>query len=284
MASGSSLTHSRGVLQLRYGIVRLVLVALLAFLAWAAYAYLDPRGYGWVAAAAIGLIALAWFGLRWRRVRRARARDASADRWAEALMDPPRRPAATRELREEREKLDTNKGKEASRHARLTLVLAELLEANGKAKEAVEVLDEVNDEELEEVLGAIVRHARAVSHLSAGDPKAAAAALDALPGPCGDPNVDIRIRLMRGLIAAESGDTDEALEIARFAREEVRGEADLELEARVLEAVALDASGQREDALTVMARVGDDMLDVLLVLGLPRVKRLAAAVIESRDE
>ncbi len=266
-------------MQMRAGIYRLLRMAVVAGAAFLGYRWLAPMGLGWVVLAVAGAGALGWLGYRVVRARRERALDARADRWAEALLTPPLRPAAVRELRALREAAR----RAPAEHARLTLVLAELLEADGEAAAALEALAEVGTAGLTPSLRAVIRHARAVAHLSAGDPEAARAALEADDTPSGDPSIELRLRMMRGLVEAETGNAAEAARVAAEAREEARDDADLVLEARVLEAVALDAAGRRADALARMARLGDEMLDVLVLLGLPRVRALASAVLEARE-
>lgn len=269
-------------MRMRAPLMRFLRIALVAVLAWLGFRWLEPRGLGGMGLGVAGALAIAWIFWRAMRIRRQRASDAQSDRWAEALMSPPERPAAILHLREELAALDPKK--DAASHARLTLVLAELLEADGSPDEALDALAAVRLPELNDTLGAVVCHARAVSHLSAGDPAKAAEALDAMAGPTGDRAIDTRVRLMRGLIAAESGDGEEALQIAELCREEAAGEADVILEARVLEAVALDVRGDHEDALMAMRVISEDMLEVLAVLGLPRVRALAAEVLGERAE
>ena len=69
------------------------------------------------------------------------------------------------------------------------------------------------------------------------------------------------------------------LEIAEDTLDEVGSDRDLATEARVLRALAQDASGDVDGALASMRRLGDDMLAVLVVLGLPRVRRLAESAL-----
>src|SRR5690606_23944928 len=119
----------------------------------------------------------------------------------------------------------------------------------------------------------MVRHARAVASLSAGDVEGAAARLDEVGRGGLDRELDLRIRALRGLVLAEKGEGTRALEIAEEVRLEAGSDADLRMEARVVKAVALDVLGEREDAIKVMRALGEEMLGVLLVLGLPRVKK-----------
>ena len=115
----------------------------------------------------------------------------------------------------------------------------------------------------------------AVASLSAGDVESASSMLDELGGPSGDRALDLRIRALRGLVLAEKGEGARALELAEEVRVEAGSDPELRIEARVLKAVALDVLGEREDAIKVMRALGEEMLGVLLVLGLPRVKKLA---------
>lgn len=263
---------------MRAWLLRGLRVVFIAVSAWLGFSYLAPRGLGWVVWAVLGGLAALYFGRRAHRAIGRRRENARADAWAEALMDPALRPAAIRGLRDEIEALGA---KSPVEHARRTLVLAELLEANGEPRAGREALDLVDDAALAESLAAVVRHARAVSSLSAGDAVAAAEALDALPGPCGDAVMDLRIRLLRGLIAVEEGQPERGLEIARELREET-DDADLRTELRVLEAVAREAAGQRQAAIKAILALDDEMLDVLRVLGLPRVRAIVTVAMDAR--
>lgn len=259
-------------MQMRGWLFRILRAAFIAALAWIAYRWLAPDGLGWLVPVLAGLAALAWIALRVRRARAARAEDARADRWAEALMDPPLRPGAIRELRAELETLDADK--HAPRYARLALVLAELLEADGDPGAAREALERVKLGKLPARTKAMVQHARAVAALSAGDVREASSLLDAIAS-CGDREIDLRVRALRGFVLAERGEAERALELAEELRIDAGSDADLRMEARVLKAVALDVAGDRADAVKVLRALGEEMLGVLLVLGLPRVRELA---------
>ena len=263
-------------------LLRLFRLLMVALAAWLAFRWLEPQGLGWVVLAVAGLAVALWIGFRAVLVRRARAEEAQADRWAEALLVPEQRPAAVRELQAERALRDPKNPKHAEAHARLTLVLAELLEAEGKPDAALDALGEVALAGLSDALRAVVLHARAISHLSAGDPEAAGASLDAIGGPCGTRDVDLRVRLARGLVHVERGEREDALIVADEVRQESGDDRHLLLEARVLKAVAL-AEGDREAGLKTMAGIDDEMLEVLVVLGLPRVRRLADEALGQRD-
>ncbi|HEY8427022.1 MAG TPA: hypothetical protein VIL20_01555, partial [Sandaracinaceae bacterium] len=115
---------------------------------------------------------------------------------------------------------------------------------------------------------------RAVAALSAGDVREASSLLDAIAS-CGDREIDLRVRALRGFVLAERGEAERALELAEELRIDAGSDADLRMEARVLKAVALDVAGDRADAVKVLRALGEEMLGVLLVLGLPRVRELA---------
>jgi len=266
-------------MRMRAGIYRVLRIALIGAVAWLVWRWLQPMGLGWLVLAIAGAGAGGWILFRVWRVKQAQRLDARADGWAEALVDPSRRPEAIEELRAERAE---HLGRAPEDHARLTLVLAELLEADGDAAGAVEVLGEVGPSGLDPALAAIVQHALAVAHLSDGDVAAARATLEDRDRS-GDPKLELRCRMLLGLIEAEDGHHAEAKRIASESKEEALDDEDLRIEARVLEAVAFDAAGDRDEALARMARLGDEMLEVLTVLGLPRVRRLADEALAERD-
>ncbi len=269
-------------MQMRGWLLRTFRMAFIAIAAWVAYRVLEPKGLGWLVPLAGAVGAFSWIGFRYARIRRRRADEAQADLWAEALMDPPMRPNAVRELRARIGELDGSPRRLPLR-ARLTLVLAELLDADGEPAEALRALDALDVSALPPRTAVMVRHARAVASLSAGDAEAAEAILAELGGPSGDRSVDLRVQALRGVLAAERGDGERALEIAEELRMEAANDPELRIEARVLKAVGLDALGDRDDAVTVMRGLGEEMLGVLLVLGLPRVKELADLALDDDE-
>ncbi len=272
-----------GELRMRSFALRLLRVTFFAIAAWLLFQLLDPMGLGWVVLLAFCVLAMIWLGYRFVRARQRQALDVQADRWAEALMSPPERPAAIRELREAIAKNAPASEKRAVTHAQLSLVLAELLEADGEPQAAMEVLDAIAVEDLPMRTAAMVRHARAVAALSAGDTERASKILAQLHASTGDRAVDLRVRLLRGLVAVEKGEGEKALALADECRVAAGDDPDLRVEARVLKALALDALGERDDALKVMRAIGREMLEVLLVLGLPRVRLLAEAALPDED-
>src|SRR5690349_3186639 len=79
---------------------RVVRIALVALIAWVGFAWLQPRGLGWVVlpVAAVVIGGFAIFEWRQRRRRRAAAAPTQEDLWASAVLDGPRRPKALREV------------------------------------------------------------------------------------------------------------------------------------------------------------------------------------------
>ncbi len=264
-------------MRMRGWMFRILRVVFLAVAAWLAFQLLQPDGLGWLVPVVAAAFALAWIAYRFVQLRRHQREEEQADRWAEALMDPPLRPSAVRELRAQLAVLDPKK--HAPRHARLTLVLAELLEADGDPAGAMEALSAVQLGAQTERTRAMVQHARAVAALSAGDVDGASELLDRLM-VTGDRDLDLRVRALRGVVLAERGEAERALEIAEELRVDAGSDADLRMEARVLKAVALDVAGDRADAVKVLRALGEEMLGVLLVLGLPRVRELADAALD----
>lgn len=253
--------------------LRIARLALVGLAAWMAYHWLAPSGRGWWVPAVAGGLALLWAAaLLWRR-RVRRREDARAERWATALMTPALRAEVIAELESEVSGCDPVA--KPSHHAHRSLTLAELLEADGRAEAATDVLEEIRSDALSTRLAAVVSHARAVAWLSAGQPNRAVTALNESPSLIGDPVVALRIRLLRGLIAVEQGDTERAFELVEDVRDELGDNPELRTEALVLEAVALEAKGDESAALAALREVGADMLEVLVLLGLPRVRALA---------
>lgn len=251
---------------------RILVVALGAslVLAWA-----NARGWdrvGWALAVGLlaGLLGLSLFGsLRGARARR-------EQRWESALALPKRRPAAIAGLRRAIAKLSPA---QRSERTRLTILLAELLDADGQYDEARGVMDGVSLDGLEPLEAGLVRHTRAVTHLRGAAPERA---LEALSGraPSGDVELDQRLGLLETYARLELGEAQAALAEAG-AVEAIRGvDESVALEARVVRAAALDALGRREEALVTLAALGRDSLTPLADLGQPRVRALARQVLE----
>lgn len=253
-------------------VLRLVAVAALAWFLWA---FLDARELGWavipIALIATGLTsAIVYF-------RRRAAGSSREERWIDAVLDPAQRSRAIDEIREELGRLPEGRAGVA-RRASLSLILAELHSADRDDGEALAALDRVPLGRVDPQTDALVRHARAVILLRAGDAQAAQRALAERPKTTGDEELDLRLDLLEASIGVELGRADEALEVANRARRRAGSDESLIVEARVLRAAALDAKGARDEALDVLRQLGGDVIDMLAQLGQPRVRDLAIAV------
>ena len=252
---------------------RILRIAIVALAAWAGFVLLEPYGYGWVVLPAALIVTLLMsFGRVWLLRRRGMAPSREA-RWAEAVVDRARRPKAIAEVRTARTKAE---GKRAE-HARLTVLLAQLLDAQGENTEGRALLEALDTEPLELIDASLVRHGRAALALRAGDAKGALGALRGRPKKTGEPELDLRLDLLEASAKLELGEASEALETATRVRRAAGGDEELIVEARVLRAAALDAMGQRDDALEVVRSLGQETIAMLVELGQPRVRALAEA-------
>jgi len=248
-------------------------VAIVAGIAAALYFVLEPYGLAWwvLPLAVVGTLIVAW--RRWRALRLGRR----AERWADAVLDPAARPAAEREVRAE---LDRIAAADRTRHperVRLTVLLAELLDAAERLVEAEALLLAVPIDDLPPVDAGVLRHGRAVLRLRAGDPAGARDVLREGPLRTGAPELDLRLELLDASAGLELGEAERALETATSVRRRAASDEALVVEARVVRAAALDALGNREDALAVLRTFGPELIDMLEKLGQPRVRALAGA-------
>ncbi len=256
---------------------RLLRIALVATAAYAAFVWLQPRGLGWVVLPAALVSTLLVSGYRWMRVRRAGASGGREGRWAEAMLDTAKRPAAVAEVRREVARLEPVREATRSEHARLTVLLAQLLDAGGRNDEGLRLLDGLDFDALGPVDAALVRHGLAVLRLRADDARGALEVLEGRRGKSGEPELDLRLDLLEASARLELGEPERALETATRARRAAGGDEELIVEARVVRAAALDALGNRSDALDVLRSLGADVIEMLSQLGQRRVRELAEA-------
>lgn len=256
--------------------MRFVRMLVVGVIAWAIYSALQPYGYGWLMlpVAAFLLIGSSLWMIRRRRS----SMTARATRWMEASLSEQKRPGAIAEIREEVKKLEPVSALTQTNHARLSILLSELLSAHGEAEEARAVVDELDTEKLNVEDRAAVVHGRALVRLRAGDAEGAKRCLKDKPVALQDSTLAMRIELLEAAADAELGDEDRALEAAMDVRRRAGGAEDLIVEARVIRASALDAKGERDEALEVIRSLGDGMLHILSALGLPRAKSLAEQI------
>lgn len=259
-------------------VMRISRVFVVALLASGAIMVCSARGIAWLGwTIAVGLLsALLGSNLLGKRLWSREAREA---RWERALFRAERRPQAIAGVRRALRSLTPVKQRTRSEHTRLSVLLAELLDANGEYAEAAAVADALPLDALTVLEAALVRHTRAVTHLRASDAVGALAALEGR-APCGDVELDQRLALLESYAKLELGDPPLALKHAAELENQPGVDDSVVLEARVVRAAALDALGRKEEALVALAALGRDSLAPLADLGQPRVKALARTVLE----
>lgn len=256
---------------------RVIRVIVVALAAWAGFMLLEPYGLGWVVLpVALALTLLVAFGRWWWRRRQGGTAHREAA-WAEAMVEPARRPKAIAEIRKAVSALEPVTDTTRGEHARLTVLLAQILDADGKNAEGRALVDALELGALGAVDAAVVRHGRAVLALRGADPKGALEALTPRPRKTGEPELDLRLDLLEASARLELGEASAALETATRVRRAAGGDEELMVEARVVRAAALDALGQRDEAVQVVRSLGAETIAMLEKLGQPRVRALAQA-------
>ncbi len=259
-------------------ISRVFVVALLASGAIMVCSARDMAWLGWTIA--VGLLsAVLGSNLLGRRFWSREAREA---RWERALFRAEKRPQAIAGVRAALRKLTPVRQRTRGEHTRLSVLLAELLDAHGQYDEAAAVVDALPLSALSPLEVALVRHTRAVTHLRASDAPGAMRALDGRT-PCGDLELDQRLTLLESYAKLELGDPPYALKRATELENTPGVDESVVLEARVVRAAALDALGRKEEALVALAALGRESLAPLADLGQPRVKALAQTVLEGMN-
>jgi tetratricopeptide (TPR) repeat protein len=260
-------------------ISRVLVVALLASLAIMVCSARGIPWLGWTLAVGLfsALLGANLLGTRgWSRAAR-------EQRWEAALFTAGKRDSAISGVRRALRKLSPVKQRTRSEHTRLTVLLAELLDAKGEYAEAAEVVDALPLDALSSLEAALVRHTRAVTHLRGSDAQAALQALDGRTAS-GDLELDQRLSLLESYAKLELGDPPQALSRAAELENQPGIDESVVLEARVVRAAALDALGRKEEALVTLAALGRESLTPLADLGQPRVRALARMVLEGMVE
>lgn len=255
--------------------MRLLAVAIAASLLYYA---LDHFGVAWVIWPIAGGLGLLVGGEMFLQSRRKQQRERDWDRWERAVSDPAARPQAIKEVREQLQKTRRMGKRLRLDVAHLSVVLAELLDASGKPLEGARVLSQVAVEELEKSQAAVVRHAKVVCYLSAGDIENAETTLSIRDTETGAEDVDRRLDLLGFMVEIEKGNAQLALEGAK--KLEGTSDPDVVIESVVVQAAAQDALGDREAALALLDRIDEDTLRSLALLGQPRVRPLATLALE----
>lgn len=247
----------------------------MAAVAWVLYHVLAHFGYGWVMVPLGIVVALLWALESWRMGQRRKERVAAWDRWEAAVLDDAARPTAIQEVREELRKAFRLGSRLRVDQAHLSVILAELLDASGRAEEACEVLARVPLDELDASRRAVVRHAKAVAQISAGRHDEAEATLRAHKPPT-EPDLDARFELLGRMLRIEKGEAEAALEGLDGVLAKVPGdETGLADDVLVVRAACLEALGRRDEALAEMRKLEPVVLASLAKVGAPRVRALA---------
>ncbi len=255
--------------------LRMVRIVLVGVGAYAAYLLLEPLGLSWIvlplAVAAIGGFVL----LRYLRGRRFAKEAAREEAWSSAVLDGARRPAAIAEVRAALADASDDADK-----VRLTVLLSDLVDAEGAREEARKLLEDLDFRSLPAIECAVVRHALATLHFRAGDAEGARAVLKPRAPRCGDADLDRRLELLDATADLELGEADGALEIATRIRRAAGADEALALEARIVRAAALDARGDHAEALSALSNLGPQIVEALSTLGGPRIRALAEELME----
>ncbi len=251
---------------------RVVAVALFALIL---YYSLDHWGYAWVMVPVVCVGFLAYLGetLRMRWVRQKRVRD--WDRWEASVTDDATRDAAIAEVRDALQKSSRLGPRLRLEQAHLSVILAELLDAAGRPQEASRVLTRVKIDELAPGQAAVVRHAKAVAYLSAGDVENADLTLRVRGSRSEEADVEARLDFLELMVAIERGEPEKALDGAELVAKKVPKDDSIAEEARVVEAAALDALGKRDEAVAKMRALSKETIAALARLGPPRIRPLA---------
>jgi hypothetical protein len=258
-------------------LLRILRVSGLALLAYLAAAWFHSHGQSslglgvGVAGLCMALLVLGYGGLRFLRMRQ-RAR------WELAIYRPELRAKAIAELEKAGAKLLPLTHRTRSEHARLSVLLAELLDAQGEYARAIAVVAGLELHGLSPLEVGLVRHTRAVIHLRASDAEGALAGL-AVREPSGDRELDERLILLEAYARIELGDAPAGVAAARQLIDADDAHESVMAEARVVWAAALDAQGKRDEAIAMMNKLGREALEPLSELGQPRARVLAQAAL-----
>ncbi len=204
------------------------------------------------------------------KARRLAAEIAREERWSAAVLDGARRPGAIAEVKEAIGAAET-----VADRVRLTVLLSDLVDAEGDRAEAQALLEGLEFRTLPAIECAVVRHALATLRFRDGDPEGAREVLEPRAPRCGDADLDRRLELLDATADLELGEADKALETAIRVRRSAGNDEALALEARIVRAAALDARGDHAEAVSALASLGPEIVEALTHLGGPRVRSLA---------
>jgi len=258
---------------------RVLRATFLAVIAWVLYQVLDRADRAWwfipIAFGVALLFAAEHARQRWRR----RKNEADWDRWEAAVVDPAARPRAIIEVRQALARSLRFGDRLRREQAHLSVILAELLDASGRPEEGARALAKVDLDALTPSQAVVVRHTKVATYLSAGLWDDAEAALAVRAKDSGEPDMDARLDLLGGMIAIERGRPEEALSIAESVAAKL-DDPSIRAETQVLRAAALDAKGERDEAVRALRTLDDATLASLETLGFARIRPVAAAARE----
>jgi tetratricopeptide (TPR) repeat protein len=256
----------------RLWIVRGAIVSGLVLLGWVLWLVLSPYGFAWIVWVLAGLLAAAVAIELVVRATRVHGEGAQWEVWRRAMEDDDARQLAIDDARARIDRARRFGPRKHLEHARLAAALAELLEAAGRSQEAIDTLAKVPVDALDPIPQAVVRHARALAYLHAGDIEGAAAALALVPERV-EPVLDASIAIARGVIALGQDRLDDA---ERFARDiEAKAEEGDELhdEALALQAAVLLAREKPDEARALIARIDEGGRRRLALIGPALIRR-----------
>lgn len=260
---------------------RVVRAAFMAIVAGVLYEVLDRQGLVSWFLPIVGIVFLLWFAEQARRVWVRRKKVADWDRWEAAIFEPSARNHAIAEVQRALARSKRFGARLRQEQAHLSVILAELLDASGRAPEGIRVLAQIDLDALSPSRAVVVRHAKTVLYLSAGLLDEAETVLATRAPESGEPDMDARLDLLGGMIALERGNPEVALEVADAVEKRLPNDESLQAELRVLRAAGLDAKGEHDRALGILRTLDPDMLAVLAKLGPERVRPLAIAAQQS---
>jgi len=265
---------------------RLLRILTVAAAAWLAYIVLDSLGLGWLLLPAGLVLTLAIALYRYRRVKKHSTSAGRAERWMAAALDDGERPKAIEEARRAVDSYGKVTERNRAERARLMVVYAELLDADDQGEAAGKVLETLELEGLSLAERALVCHCRAAHGLRMGDLETAFAATEQAPARCGSPGLDLRLELIRAAVVLEQDPegAHKALDTSMHVRRRAGGDAALIVEARVLRAAAMDAMGNRSDALDIIGTLGQEVIGMLVRFGQPRVQALANEAMDRSND
>ncbi|MDW8245307.1 MAG: hypothetical protein RMJ84_01905 [Sandaracinaceae bacterium] len=221
----------------------------------------------------LAIALMLFFGEAWLRRRRLQAKIKRLERWEAALFDPTERPYAIQEVQGALERARLLGRRMRNEQAHLSVILAELFEASGKAEQACNVLSRIPLDELDPARSAVVRYHKARAQIAAGRLDEAQATIQAHKPPT-VPDFDLRIELLRLLLQVEKGQAFSALSALEGLEKQSELEG-LEFEIALLRTSALLALGRSNEARQCLEALNSKTLDLLALFGTSKVRDLA---------